>query len=89
MEIETTRTVLNRLAVLASLGVPEIWRWDGENLQAGLLQADGTDEWGDRSRAFPQVPVAELGRFLRMIDQHDHLTIVRASRDWVRSVKTK
>jgi Uma2 family endonuclease len=84
LEAEVSHTVLDRLAVLAALGVPEVWRFDGTALQIGLLQPGGEYHWGDRSAAFPALPTPEIVRFVQMWHSSDHLGVVRAFRAWVR-----
>jgi Uma2 family endonuclease len=86
IEIEVSRTLLDRLEVLAALRVPEIWRFDGDTLLVGLLGEDGHYVWGKESRAFPTLPVAELARFLHMAQGTDHMTILRRFRAWLKSL---
>ena len=38
IEIDITSSSLNRQSIYASLGVPEIWRFDGESLRVGFAQ---------------------------------------------------
>jgi Uma2 family endonuclease len=83
IEVEISRSTMNRLRLYASLGVPELWRWDGEQLRVNLLGEDGEYRESDRSQAFPFLPVAELVRFLTMRDVSD-TGVVRAFRKWVR-----
>ncbi|MCS7471049.1 Uma2 family endonuclease [Stieleria sp. ICT_E10.1] len=40
IEIGMTRSATNKLALLASIGVPEVWRYDGETLWLGRLAND-------------------------------------------------
>ncbi len=84
IEIEVTRTVLDRLEILAALGVAEVWCFDGSELRVGLLQPDREYQWGSRSPTFPALDMAELARFLRLAQTTDHLSVVRAFRAWVR-----
>lgn len=86
LEIEVSRSVLDRLEVLAAMNVPEVWRYDGEQVLVGLLGEDGRYVWGTTSRAFPSLPIGELKRFLDMVHTTDHLSIVRAFRSWLRSL---
>ena len=89
VEVEISRTVLDRLSVLAALCVAEVWRFDGEKLQVGLLQADGQYRWGEQSPTFPQIAVDEIVRFLDLANSLDHLSIMRQFREWVRSCRAK
>jgi Uma2 family endonuclease len=52
----TSRTQLNNYA---ALGVPELWRYNGRNLQIRVLQ-DGKYIQADRSLQFPNFPIADL-----------------------------
>lgn len=85
IEIEVSRTILDRIAVAAALGVRELWRFDGTNLQIGLLQPDGQYTWGSTSQAFPSIRISEMVGFLRMAQTAGHLDVLRAFRAWVRS----
>ncbi|HKI20054.1 MAG TPA: Uma2 family endonuclease, partial [Isosphaeraceae bacterium] len=42
IEIEISRSALDRMGIYATLGVPEVWRFDGETLLINQLQDDGT-----------------------------------------------
>jgi Uma2 family endonuclease len=83
IEVEISRSTMNRLRLYASLGVPELWRWDGEHLRVGLLGDDRQYHESERSLAFPFLPIAELVRFLMMRGMTD-TQLVRAFREWVR-----
>src|SRR5262249_31470402 len=45
IEVEVSNPLLDRLALLAALRVPEVWRFDGTILQIGRLQTDGQYQW--------------------------------------------
>lgn len=84
VEVEVSRSVLDRLAVVAALGVPEVWRFDGAELHVGILQADVHYQWSKQSPTFPQIDLTQLPTFLRRADSSDHVSILRAFRSWVR-----
>jgi len=52
----TSRTQFNNYE---ALGVPELWRYNGRNLQMGVLQ-QGKYIQSDRSLQFPNFPITEL-----------------------------
>lgn len=87
VEIEISRTVLDRLEILAALGVREVWRLNGEQLQVGVLQADGQYAWGETSPTFPKIPVKEIPALLELANSLDHMSILKKFRDWTRSFK--
>jgi Uma2 family endonuclease len=89
LEIEITRGILNRLSIMGALGVPEIWRFDGEALRVLLLGSDGKYHESAKSQAFPFLPVAELARFVALRSSLSDTAIVRAFREWVREQKAK
>jgi Uma2 family endonuclease len=86
LEIEISRSLLNRMGILAALGVPEVWRFDGERLRVNLLQPDGTYREAEHSPTFPTVPVDEIVRFAQPDETVDYLSMIRSFREWVRQL---
>ena len=86
IEIEVCRDALDRLGIYAALGIPEVWRFDGETLRALQLQTDSTYAERDRSPALPFVPLFELSRFVQKGAGADHASWGRQFRAWVRDV---
>lgn len=84
LEVDVTHSSLDRLAIYASLGIPEIWRLEGQVVVCHLLEADGNYPVSKTSRAFPGLRPAELGRFLKLRGQADENAVVRQFREWVR-----
>jgi Uma2 family endonuclease len=84
IEIEIARSVLQRLGIYAALGVPEIWRFDGERLCVLVLQADGLYAESDRSASFPFLPLGEVTRLALEGDLLDDTAWSRSFRAWVR-----
>ena len=89
LEIEISRSALNRMAIFAAFRVPEVWCYDGESLRIEILQADGTYHRSEKSLAFPSIPVQELVRFFPPVEKIDYLSAVVAVRAWVRGVIDK
>jgi hypothetical protein len=88
LEVEVSRTVLDRLAILAALKVPEVWTFDGSVIRVQQLQANGTYSLVDKSRFFPEIPLTELVRFMAPEDI-DYLTAIRRFRAWLRQILGK
>src|SRR5581483_2123783 len=74
IEVEMTRTVINRLGLLAALGVPEVWRYDGEHLTVLVLGPDGQYAPAAASRALPTLPPDEVVRRLEAWGTTDETT---------------
>lgn len=87
IEIDVSPSRLNRPAIYAALRVPEIWRFDGENLHIELLQDDGSYRLSDTSLSFAFLPVHELARFLALAEQQGVSAGLRAFTEWVRDQK--
>ena len=83
LEIDVTHSSLDRLAIYAALGVPEVWRLENLHLVCYLL-AGGMYATSAVSQAFPGLPVADLVPFLHLPEQMDDNAIVRQFRAWVR-----
>jgi Uma2 family endonuclease len=86
LEIEISRSTLNRMAIYAALRVPEVWRWNGETLRIFLLTARGTYRQSDHSKAFPFLPLTEFAEFLTRTDLSE-TQLLRSFRAWVRKQK--
>ncbi len=84
IEIELSRSSLDRMDIYASLGMPEIWRWDGENdLTVWLLAPRGFYRQSQHSKAFPFLPLDEFAQFLT-IRGKSQTQVVKSFRAWVR-----
>lgn len=87
LEIDITSKSLDRMAIYARLGIPEVWRYDNGILKIYQLQEQQYLET-DTSLAFPMFPVQQIIPF---IDQHLSLgkkAMRRAFREWVRQRTT-
>jgi Uma2 family endonuclease len=85
IEIEISRSALDRMGIYAALKVPEVWRFDGETLTVYILQADGTYAPSPTSRCFPFLPLDELVDWLHLADEMGQTAWIRRFRDWVRN----
>lgn len=81
--IENTKSAVDKLAVYAALGFPEVWRYNGEAIRVFRLQADGTYLCLGQSPHFPVLALTDLVRFLRMPNTIDETTWIRGFRAWV------
>jgi len=62
IEIEIARSALDKPGIYSALGVPELWRHDGERLSIHVLGPEGKYLETPRSRVLPGLPVSELER---------------------------
>lgn len=82
VEIEVTRSSLNKLAIFAELGIQEVWRYDLRRLRIFRLAANGY-EAVDRS-GFLALRAEQVEELLRVSSEDDSEWALRV-RDWLRS----
>ncbi|MEG4204943.1 Uma2 family endonuclease [Microcoleus sp. Pol7_A1] len=84
VEIDVTSSSIDRLSLYASLGVPEVWRYDGNRLIIYQLEAQEYAE-RDVSPTFPFLSQVEMLRFLELRRTTKENALIRLFREWVRS----
>jgi Uma2 family endonuclease len=85
LEVDYTSRSIPRLPIYAGLGVPEVWRLQGDQLHCLHLTKSGEYEESKFSLAFPMLRPADLTRFIQMAEQScDQTSTVKAFRKWVR-----
>jgi hypothetical protein len=75
---------LNRLKIYAGLGIPEVWRYDGEKISILLLDAEHNYQPAMRSASLPMVHPDEIARFLAMRNTLRETQLMLQFRDWVK-----
>ncbi|MEO0406564.1 MAG: Uma2 family endonuclease [Cyanobacteria bacterium P01_A01_bin.135] len=83
IEVDITSSSMERMGIYRALGVPEVWRFDGEVLRIYRLVAGDYREQ-DASEALPLLEKGEILRFLQMSGTMGETSWVRAFRRWVR-----
>jgi Uma2 family endonuclease len=83
VEVEITRSALDKLSIFAAVGVPEVWRCDGERIQV-LHLIEGTYIEQERSVAFPMLTGERLTAFLEASRQMPRTAWLGSVRDWAR-----
>ena len=84
IEVEVSRSVLDRMGIYGALRIPETWRFDGETLHVFILGTNGKYKEKDSSRAFPFLPMKEIQRFLLDTEAANHTAQMRSFHEWVR-----
>lgn len=88
IEVEISRSLLNRMAILAALQVPEVWRFDGESFIVNILR-EGRYEVTEVSEIFPEIDVRDLVRFVTIGVEDGDLAMLRGFRTWLRRRRTR
>jgi Uma2 family endonuclease len=83
VEVDLTSSSLDRFQIYASLGVPELWRYDEGVLYIYQLQ-EGEYVECNNSPTFAQLPLIEIPRFLEESLRIGVMKMTRNFRQWVR-----
>jgi Uma2 family endonuclease len=84
VEIDISRSSLDRLSVYAALGIPEVWCFDEQDLRIHVLGADGSYQVRDQSPSFPALPVTDFLAFLRHTQDLSDAEFITSCLEWVR-----
>jgi Uma2 family endonuclease len=84
IEVDIAHGSLDRMAIYAALGIPEVWRFDGTKLSFHQLGADGHYALISYSLSFSQVTPADVASFLPLRQQMDENAVIAKFRIWVR-----
>jgi Uma2 family endonuclease len=85
IEVEISRSALDRMGIYAALGVSEVWRFDGETLLVEHFQADGTYRTVGASPSLPMLPLEEVVRWVHLYETiEDQTEWNRQLQVWVR-----
>jgi Uma2 family endonuclease len=85
IEIDVSHSSLDRFSIYAALGVPEIWRLEGDTMSFYVLDAAGAYDSAAASLSFPLVTPADLPPFLEQARQAgDENAVMRQFRAWIR-----
>lgn len=84
IEIEYSRSAIDKLGIYAAFRIPEVWRYDGETLTVHQLEINGEYRSVESSMAFPDLPWAELTAHLARAGTTDQITLVREFRTFLK-----
>ena len=83
VEVDITHTDINKLELYARLGVPELWRFNGQIWRIYHLENNSYQEV-ELSPTFPLVPKSKLYEFLTTA-QEDEVQAEKNLRQWIAS----
>lgn len=87
IEVDITRSSLNRFPIFAALGVPEVWRFDDARVTMYRLERGRYFEI-ETSLALPPLTASQSTVFLDESRREKSTVWVRRVREWVRSSKS-
>ena len=71
IEVTVTSGGLNKLAVYARLGIPEVWFWEDGTIEIYCLRETGLYEKSINSELIPNIDIELVAEHSRMADQYD------------------
>ena len=83
LEVEYSRSAINKLTLYASMKIPELWRFNGSILQVYIL-TDRQYTEVEFSPTFDPIPVKEITRFLQQAKIKGENATTRDFRTWVK-----
>lgn len=88
IEVDITSGSLDKFPIYAQVGVPEIWRCDGQRVRIYTLAVEGYVE-SDPSLALPLLAGTVLSDFLEQSKTLKRTALLRAFRAWVRQQRRR
>jgi Uma2 family endonuclease len=83
LEVEHSRSSVDKLRLYASMGVPEFWRYNGHVLR--IYRLDGEQyQLCENSPTFAPVAVSEIPRFIEEAKKIGEVAMIKSFRAWVR-----
>ena len=89
VKVDITSSSLDRMGIHASLGVPEVWRYDGVTLEINRLAPDGRYAQQSQSQYFPFLAPERVCEFLERRNETDETTWIRSFRTWIREMAAR
>ena len=86
IEVDLSRSSIDKRPLYADLGVPEIWTFEEDRLEFYRLLPSGLYQPFERSLAFPFLASADLQRFLDERHGAEETDWTRRFCDWVREI---
>ncbi|AFZ50337.1 Uma2 family endonuclease [Dactylococcopsis salina] len=83
LEVEYSHSAINKLMLYASLGIPELWRFNGRLLKVYTLTDQNYTEV-ELSPTFNSIPVKQIPRFLQQAKTQGENATIREFREWIK-----
>ena len=83
IEIDISQSSIEKLALYREMGIPEVWRHDGDDVTIHVLDAGGY-QTSEASRVFPILSASKLGELLEQGRTQKRYEWLEFIRDWAR-----
>jgi|SRR6185437_3686059 len=85
IEVDLMKSSMPREAILARLGVPELWRYKHHRITVRLLEGKEYVT-APRSKLFPMLPLDQFAEFVQKMIEEDETQTLLDFRQWVRNL---
>jgi Uma2 family endonuclease len=82
IEVEISRSSLDKFQLYRALGIPEVWRYDGDTLRMYELGGDEYEEIG-QSQVLPRFPINKARGLIGQRTARGETPMMREFRQWV------
>ena len=89
IEVDISRSSLPKQPIYATIGVPEIWHFDGKRFTILRRDEAGSYVQSRQSACFPGLPIDEVNRFVRIGLRSHQPAALRALREWMKQQQTR
>lgn len=83
VEVDISRSALDKQEIYARLGIPELWRYEGDRLLVYALNSRGRYIQVQKSRSFPLLPLGQVEQFMRQRQGQNETAWIKSFRHWV------
>jgi Uma2 family endonuclease len=83
LEVEYSRSKIDKLKLYAAMGIPEFWRYNGTKLRIYML-TNGQYSETQISPTFAPIQITEIPRFIQESKKIGQMAATRAFRNWVK-----
>ena len=83
IEVDITSDSLNKFPIFAKLGVPEVWRHDGQRLAIHILSKEAHTQV-ETGIAFPLITSTDINDLLEKSNTLKSVAFAKALREWIR-----
>ena len=84
MEVDVTRSSLNRMGIYAALNIAEVWRYKGKRIRVYELAQEGTYDEVHKSPSFSYLDMGKVNEFLQIAATVDETSLMRDFAAWAR-----
>jgi hypothetical protein len=86
VEVDITKSSLDKLVIYAALGIAEVWRYDGRTTAIFVLGEDKQYTTAAESIVLPHFPMDQLDRLLATRRSTSETQLIRTFRRHVRQI---